>query len=334
MSSRASRRLGQRVGEAEDGRGAPAGVVGGGVDVEVEGAGFGVGRLDLHGEVAQRQVLEAVLPLRGVEQVRHDGRVVAQRADVGAEPVHQLLRPVDDERRTAAARRSALPAAATAGSPSDRAVEVGDPAGVVTTTAMPSSGLLTGTPSQRGSTRVAGARGAYRVEPLRDGLRVAQHLDVGFDGLGLGRRSRRPPRRRLRSAAASRVRNASWSKRTRTCSLSKAPWRSSDGFTPTSTSRRRSDISRLSSTRSGTLGRGSGAASGEARRRARDPFERPVGGDELGRRLLADAGDAGQVVARVAAQRRVLGVLRGRHAGALEDPGLVVERVVRHARLL
>ena len=31
--------------------------------------------------------------------------------------------------------------------------------------------------------------------------------------------------------------------------------------------------------------------------------------DELGRGLLADAGDAGQVVARVAAQRRVLRVL-------------------------
>ena len=42
-------------------------------------------------------------------------------------------------------------------------------------------------------------------------------------------------------------------------------------------------------------------------------------------------GDAGEVVARVAAQRRVLRVLRGRDAGALEDPGLVVERVVGDA---
>ena len=40
-----------------------------------------------------------------------------------------------------------------------------------------------------------------------------------------------------------------------------------------------------------------------------DPFERAVRVDELGRGLLADAGDAGQVVAGVAAQRGVLGVL-------------------------
>ena len=45
-----------------------------------------------------------------------------------------------------------------------------------------------------------------------------------------------------------------------------------------------------------------------------DPFEDAVGGDELGRGLLADPGNAGQVVARVAAQRRVLGILRGRDA--------------------
>ena len=62
-----------------------------------------------------------------------------------------------------------------------------------------------------------------------------------------------------------------------------------------------------------------------------DPFEVAVGGDELRRGLLADAGHAGQVVARVAAQRRVVGVLRGRDAGALDDPGLVVERVVGDA---
>ena len=96
-------RLGERVGELEDGGGAPAGVVGRGVAVEVEGPGLGVGRLDLHGEVPQRQVLEAVLPLGGVEEVRHDRGVVAQRADVGAEPVHQLLGAV---RRRAVDRRA------------------------------------------------------------------------------------------------------------------------------------------------------------------------------------------------------------------------------------
>ena len=62
-----------------------------------------------------------------------------------------------------------------------------------------------------------------------------------------------------------------------------------------------------------------------------DPVEPAVRVDQLGRRLLPDAGHAGQVVARVAAQRRVLRVLRRRHAGALDDAGLVVERVVADA---
>ena len=46
-------------------------------------------------------------------------------------------------------------------------------------------------------------------------------------------------------------------------------------------------------------------------------------------------GTPGQVVARVAAQRRVLGVLRGRDAAApLDDAGFVVERVVGDAALV
>ncbi len=62
-----------------------------------------------------------------------------------------------------------------------------------------------------------------------------------------------------------------------------------------------------------------------------DRFERAVGGHELRGGLLADAGHTGQVVARVAAQRRVFGVLHRCDAGALEDAGFVVEHVVGHA---
>ena len=62
-----------------------------------------------------------------------------------------------------------------------------------------------------------------------------------------------------------------------------------------------------------------------------DPVEPAVRLDQLGRRLLADTRDAGQVVARVAAHGRVLGVLRRRDAGALDDPRLVVEGVVADA---
>ena len=95
------------------------------------------------------------------------------------------------------------------------------------------------------------------------------------------------------------------------------------------------DISRLWKHPVARTRRGSGAASAAARRGARrSPSSVAVGVDQLGRGLLADAGDAGQVVARVAAQRRVLGVLRGRDAGALDDAGLVVERVVGDAALV
>ncbi len=66
-----------------------------------------------------------------------------------------------------------------------------------------------------------------------------------------------------------------------------------------------------------------------------DAFEAAVGGDQLRRGLLADAGNAGQVVAGVAAQARVVEVLRGRDAEApLRDAGLVVERVVGDAALV
>ena len=61
-----------------------------------------------------------------------------------------------------------------------------------------------------------------------------------------------------------------------------------------------------------------------------DPVDAAVRRDELGRRLLADAGDAGEVVGGVAAQGGVLEVLGRRDAGALLDAGLVVEGVVGH----
>ena len=62
-----------------------------------------------------------------------------------------------------------------------------------------------------------------------------------------------------------------------------------------------------------------------------DPVEPAVGRDQLGRGLLADSGHTGQVVAGIATQGGVLGVLRRGDAGPLEDPGLVVQRVVTDA---
>ena len=66
-----------------------------------------------------------------------------------------------------------------------------------------------------------------------------------------------------------------------------------------------------------------------------DAFERSVGGHELGGRLLADARNAGEVVARVAAQRRVLRILRRRYSPTpLRDAGFVVERVIGDTALV
>ena len=59
-----------------------------------------------------------------------------------------------------------------------------------------------------------------------------------------------------------------------------------------------------------------------------DAVEPAVGGDELGGRLLADAGHAREVVARVTAQGGVLRILRRGDARPLEDAGLVVEGIV------
>ena len=62
-----------------------------------------------------------------------------------------------------------------------------------------------------------------------------------------------------------------------------------------------------------------------------DPVEVAVLVDELGRRLLADAGNTGQVVARITSERGVDRVLRRGDARAFEDAGLVVQGVVADA---
>ncbi len=63
-----------------------------------------------------------------------------------------------------------------------------------------------------------------------------------------------------------------------------------------------------------------------------DALEVSVRGDELRRGLLADAGNAGEVVARVTPERGVVGILRGGDApGPLDDACLVVEHVIGDA---
>ena len=56
-----------------------------------------------------------------------------------------------------------------------------------------------------------------------------------------------------------------------------------------------------------------------------------VGVDELGRRLLPHSRHAGEVVGRVASQRRQKRVQLGPDSRPLLDPRLVIEHVVGHA---
>ncbi|CAB4825743.1 unannotated protein [freshwater metagenome] len=65
-----------------------------------------------------------------------------------------------------------------------------------------------------------------------------------------------------------------------------------------------------------------------------DAVQIAVGVDEFRGRLLPNPGHTRQVVTRVPAQRRVLRILLRGDPGALEDAGLVVERVVTHAALV
>ncbi len=66
-----------------------------------------------------------------------------------------------------------------------------------------------------------------------------------------------------------------------------------------------------------------------------DAFEIVVGGDQLRRGLLADTGNAGEVVGAVAPQGRVVDVLpRCDTTSPFDDARFVVLRVVRHAALV
>ena len=56
----------------------------------------------------------------------------------------------------------------------------------------------------------------------------------------------------------------------------------------------------------------------------KDRRERAVLSDEFRRRLLAYTGHTVEVVAWVATQGRIVGILRGGHASALFDSGFVI----------
>ena len=251
------------------------------------------------------------------------------------EPVHRA--PWPGARRAAARRRRRARRAPS------RTVGVGEqrrrrrrrPCASSRAIASARSGLATGAPSQRGFDRDGSPR-------RRRGRRAASSTAAS------SRSDARPRRRasrvvglvgrlladRLEQARQQRAELELVEQHPHLLAVQRAHARARRARRRASTSRRSSDISRFRNTRSRASPRFWRCLGGSSSRCSKMPFEVPVGGDELGRGLLADAGDAGQVVARVAAQRRVLGVLRGRDAGALEDAGLVVERVVGDAALV
>ena len=89
----------ERARETQHHRGPATGLLGLDVAVEIERAGLGVRRTHLERQVAERKIVEHVLPGGGIEEVRHHRGVVLQRARVDIETVHQLLRSVGDQRR-------------------------------------------------------------------------------------------------------------------------------------------------------------------------------------------------------------------------------------------
>ena len=135
--------------------------------------------------MTQRQVLEEVLPLRGIEEVGHDGGVLGEGAHVEPEPVHQLLRAVRDERR--AAGRDEL---------ADRRDDVvvvqqlrtdeGDVTVGVGRARVPTTALCAGSRAPLGLHREAVTRLRDRAQPVGGRRGIALDLDIDVERLGFG----------------------------------------------------------------------------------------------------------------------------------------------------
>ena len=97
-------RLLQRFDQTEEEGGAALRVFDARVAIEVEGALFPIRRGELDREVPAGEILEEILPLTRIEEIRHERGVVLERAQVDLQPARELLRPVRDKIRIGAAR--------------------------------------------------------------------------------------------------------------------------------------------------------------------------------------------------------------------------------------
>ena len=271
------------------------------------------GDVQLEREVAQREVFERGTSPRpdraGTPSPRCRARAIAAR---GRRPCIELLGAVHDERRELAGRRARR-------APS-RTVAVGEQVGVDVRDVVAGrrsrarrARLRPAAPAQRGSSATRSPARRRRAARL-GGLRVARDdARRPRASSASGASATSPTASRMRGSS---VRNSSWLNSTRTCSRSNAPWREVVGLdADESTSRSRRDISRFLNTRSWASPRFVRLLGRQLVEVLEDAFEVAVGGDRAWPRSSRRCRDAGQVVARVAAQRRVVGVLRGRDAG-------------------
>ena len=244
---------------------------GAGVAVEVERALLPIRRVQLEREEPQRELLEVVLPLARVEQVRHHRGV-------------EIERPHVDAGRAVSPCISSLARCATSGGPvgAEQLAELGLDRRVAQVVAVDVHRVL----GRAGDREPCsdGACAAIAVPARLDRVALAVRRDLAqvlHDLVGGAQRAHRRRRASRPSAwprasspiASSRrgysVRNSSCSKRTRTVSWSQPPIRRSSGSTSRSRSVRSTDISRLWKHLVVELGRGSASASAAGRRGAR-----------------------------------------------------------------
>ena len=69
-------------------------------------------------------------------------------------------------------------------------------------------------------------------------------------------------------------------------------------------------------------------------RRIKDGFQRPVLVDEFCSCLFTDTRNTFKIVARISTQRRIVRILRWRHARSLKDACFVIQRIVANTTLV